>query len=140
MSGITWVYIMLGIYVVYSFWQGLQGLFQEKTSAGYAIGGRSVPFIAFLMAATAASFSGWTYIGHPGLIWRDGIAYAFASFYVLTIPISGTFSPSASGCSGNVTGSSLPATCTPTTSTANRCGSWSSSRPCCIRSSILPSR
>jgi Na+/proline symporter len=91
MSGITWVYIMLGIYVIYAFWQGLQGFFQTKTSAGYAIGGRSVPFIAFLMAATAASFSGWTFIGHPGLIWRDGIAYAFASFYVLTIPISGTF-------------------------------------------------
>ena len=91
MSGITWVYIMLGIYVIYAFWQGLQGFFAEKTSAGYAIGGRSVPFIAFLMAATAASFSGWTFIGHPGLIWRDGLAYAFASFYVLTIPISGTF-------------------------------------------------
>ena len=56
MSGITWVYIMLGIYVIYAFWQGLQGFFAEKTSAGYAIGGRSVPFIAFLMAATAASF------------------------------------------------------------------------------------
>jgi Na+/proline symporter len=82
---------MLGIYVVYSFWEGMKGFFAEKTSAGYAIGGRSVPFIAFLMAATAASFSGWTYIGHPGLIWRDGLSYAFASFYVLTIPISGTF-------------------------------------------------
>jgi Na+/proline symporter len=91
MSGVTWVYIMLGIYVVYSFWEGMKGFFAEKTSAGYAIGGRSVPFIAFLMAATAASFSGWTYIGHPGLIWRDGLSYAFASFYVLTIPISGTF-------------------------------------------------
>ena len=91
MSGVTWVYIMLGIYVVYAFWQGLPGFFAEKTSAGYAIGGRSVPFIAFLMAATAASFSGWTFIRHPGLIWRDGLSYAFASFYVLTIPISGTF-------------------------------------------------
>jgi Na+/proline symporter len=82
---------MLGIYVAYSFWEGMKGFFAEKTTAGYAIGGRSVPFIAFLMAATAASFSGWTFIGHPGLIWRDGISYAFASFYVLTIPISGTF-------------------------------------------------
>ncbi|HWR93562.1 MAG TPA: sodium:solute symporter family protein, partial [Desulfobacterales bacterium] len=91
MSGVTWVYIMLGIYVAYSFWEGMKGFFAEKTSAGYAIGGRSVPFIAFLMAATAASFSGWTFIGHPGLIWRDGLSYAFASFYVLTIPISGTF-------------------------------------------------
>jgi Na+/proline symporter len=82
---------MLGIYIIYCFYWGLKGYFSEKTSAGYAIAGRSIPFIAFLMAATAASFSGWTFIGHPGLIWRDGLAYAFASFYVLTIPITGAF-------------------------------------------------
>ncbi len=91
MSAVTWVYLLLGLYIVYSFYEGMKGFFKEKTAAGYAIGGRSVPFIAFLMAATAASFSGWTFIGHPGLIWRDGLAYAFASFYVLTIPITGTF-------------------------------------------------
>ena len=65
MSGVTWVYIMLGIYVAYSFWEGMKGFFAEKTSAGYAIGGRSVPFLAFLMAATAASFSGWTSSATP---------------------------------------------------------------------------
>ncbi|MFH1136112.1 MAG: sodium:solute symporter family protein [Pseudomonadota bacterium] len=91
MSGTTWVYIMLGIYIVYCFYWGLKGYFTEKTSSGYSIAGRSIPFFAFLLAATAASFSGWTFIGHPGLIWRDGLAYAFASFYVLTIPITGTF-------------------------------------------------
>jgi len=87
----TWVWILLGLYIVYCFYWGLKGYFTEKTSSGYTIGGRSIPMIAFLMAATAASFSGWTFIGHPGLIWRDGLAYAFASFYVLTIPITGTF-------------------------------------------------
>ena len=87
----TWVYIFLGIYIIYAFYWGLKGYFTEKTSSGYTIGGRSIPFIAFLMAASAASFSGWTFIGHPGLIWRDGLAYAFASFYVLTIPITGAF-------------------------------------------------
>lgn len=91
MGGATWVYIMLGIYIIYCFYWGLKGYFTEKTSSGYAIAGRSIPFFAFLLAATAASFSGWTFIGHPGLIWRDGLAYAFASFYVLTIPITGTF-------------------------------------------------
>jgi len=91
MGGTTWVYVFLGIYIIYCFYWGLKGYFTEKTSAGYTIAGRSIPFIAFLMAATAASFSGWTFIGHPGLIWRDGLAYAFASFYVLTIPITGTF-------------------------------------------------
>jgi len=87
----TWVFIFLGLYIIYCFWWGLRGYFTEKTASGYAIGGRSIPFIAFLMAATAASFSGWTTVGHPGLIWRDGLAYAFASFYVLTIPITGAF-------------------------------------------------
>jgi SSS family solute:Na+ symporter len=91
MASTTWVYVFLGIYIIYCFYWGLKGYFTEKTSAGYAIAGRSIPFFAFLMAATAASFSGWTFIGHPGLIWRDGLAYAFASFYVLTIPITGTF-------------------------------------------------
>ncbi len=91
MKGTTWVYIFLGLYIIYCFYWGLKGYFTEKTSSGYSIAGRSIPFFAFLLAATAASFSGWTFIGHPGLIWRDGLAYAFASFYVLTIPITGTF-------------------------------------------------
>jgi Na+/proline symporter len=42
-----------------------------------------------VLAATATSFSGWTFVGHPALIWRDGIPYGYASFYVLTIPFTG---------------------------------------------------
>jgi Na+/proline symporter len=91
MSKITWVYIMLGIYIVYCFYWKLKVYFTEKTAAGYAIAGRSIPFFAFLLAATAASFSGWTFVSHPGAIYLFGPAYAFVSFYVLTIPISGTF-------------------------------------------------
>ena len=91
MSGSTWVYIMLGLYIVYCFYWGLKGFFTEKTSAGYAIAGRSIPFFAFLLASTAASFSGWTFVSHPGAIFLSGLAYAFASFYVLTIPITGAF-------------------------------------------------
>ncbi len=91
MGATTWVYIFLGLYIVYCFYWGLKGYFTEKTSAGYAIAGRSIPFFAFLLAATAASFSGWTFIGHPHAIFASGLAYAFASFYVLTIPITGTF-------------------------------------------------
>ncbi len=88
---VIWVYILLGVYIIYCFYWGLKGYFTEKTSSGYAIAGRSIPFFAFLLAVTAASFSGWTFIGHPGLIWQDGLSYAFASFYVITIPLSGAF-------------------------------------------------
>ena len=90
-TNVIWVWVFLGLYIVYCFYWGLRGYFTEKTSSGYTIAGRSIPMIAFLMAATAASFSGWTTVGHPGLIWKAGLAYAFASFYVLTIPITGTF-------------------------------------------------
>jgi len=90
-SKVMWVWGILIIYIVYCFWWGLKGFFSEKTASGYGIAGRSIPFIAFLMAATAASFSGWTFVGHPGLIWKVGLVYAFASFYVLTIPITGAF-------------------------------------------------
>lgn len=90
-SKVMWVWGLLIIYIVYCFWWGLKGFFSEKTASGYGIAGRSIPFIAFLMAATAASFSGWTFVGHPGLIWKVGLVYAFASFYVLTIPITGAF-------------------------------------------------
>ncbi|HKK91317.1 MAG TPA: sodium:solute symporter family protein [Desulfobacteraceae bacterium] len=86
-----WVFLFLGVYIIYCFWWGLKGFFSEKTASGYGIAGRSIPFIAFLMAATAASFSGWTFVGHPGLIWKVGLVYAYASFYVLTIPITGAF-------------------------------------------------
>jgi Na+/proline symporter len=91
MGGVTWVYIMLALYVGYCFWMGLRGYFSSKTSADYAVAGRSIPFIAFLMAASAASFSGWTFIGHPGAIWAAGLVYAFCSMYVVMIPLTGTF-------------------------------------------------
>ena len=91
MSGVTWVWILLIGYIVYCIYWGIEGAIKAKTTAQYTIAGRQIPMIAFLLAATAASFSGWTFIGHPGLIWRDGLPYAFASFYVLTIPITGTF-------------------------------------------------
>jgi Na+/proline symporter len=43
----------------------------------------------FVLAATATSFSGWTFMGHPGLVYRDGFQYAYASFYTITIPFTG---------------------------------------------------
>ena len=91
MRGVTWVWILLTVYIIYCIYWGIEGAIKAKTTAQYAIAGRQIPLFAFLLAATAASFSGWTFIGHPGLIWRDGLPYAFASFYVLTIPITGTF-------------------------------------------------
>jgi Na+/proline symporter len=55
----------------------------------YFIAGRKISLWVFVLAATATSFSGWTFMGHPGLLYRDGFQYAYASFYAITIPFTG---------------------------------------------------
>ena len=67
---------------------GHKGARQSKTAGDYFIAGRSISIWVFVLAATATSFSRWTY-GHPGLIYRDGFPYAYASFYAITIPFTG---------------------------------------------------
>lgn len=91
MSKEAWVWTFVILYWMYCIYWGIQGAIKSRTASAYMIAGRQLPMWLFILAATATSFSGWTFIGHPGLIWRDGLAYAFASFYVLTIPITGTF-------------------------------------------------
>lgn len=61
----------------------------SKTATDYFIAGRTIPIWVFVLAATATSFSGWTFMGHPGLVYRDGFQYAYASFYAITIPFTG---------------------------------------------------
>jgi Na+/proline symporter len=91
MSTVGWVWTLVVLYWIYCIYWGIQGARRSKTASAYMVAGRALPMWIFMLAATATSFSGWTFIGHPGLIFRDGLAYAFASFYVLTIPITGAF-------------------------------------------------
>lgn len=91
MSTAAWVWIFAIAYWAYCIFWGVKGYFWARTSSRWSIAERQLPMWLFLLAATATSFSGWTYIGHPGLIAFEGLAYAFASFYVITIPITATF-------------------------------------------------
>jgi len=68
---------------------GIKGARMAKSASDYFIAGRSIPIWVFVLAATATSFSGWTFMGHPGLLYRDGFQYAYASFYAITIPFTG---------------------------------------------------
>ena len=91
MSLATWVWLFSALYWAYCIYWGIRGALWARTTSRWAIAERSLPMWVFMLAATATSYSGWTYIGHPGLIAFAGLAYAFASFYVITIPITGTF-------------------------------------------------
>ena len=84
-----WLFIFVAAYWSYCIFWGIKGARMAKTASDYFIAGRQIPIWVFVLAATATSFSGWTFMGHPGLVYRDGFQYAYASFYAITIPFTG---------------------------------------------------
>jgi len=88
-SKIYWLFAFVSLYWAYCIFWGIKGARTSKTSEDYFVAGRSIGTWVFVLAATATSFSGWTFVGHPGKILTDGLPYAFASFYALTIPFTG---------------------------------------------------
>ena len=86
---VIWLFAFVGMYWAYCVFWGIKGALQAKTASDYFIAGRRMSMWVFILAATATSFSGWTFMGHPGLVYRDGFQYAYASFYTITIPFTG---------------------------------------------------
>jgi Na+/proline symporter len=88
-SHVYWLFFFVLLYWGYCITIGVTGYLKAKKGTDYFIAGRSLNIWVFVLAATATSFSGWTFVGHPALMWRDGLPYGYASYYVLTIPFTG---------------------------------------------------
>jgi Na+/proline symporter len=88
-SHVYWLFFFVLLYWGYCITIGVTGYLKAKKGTDYFIAGRQLNVWVFVLAATATSFSGWTFVGHPALMWRDGLPYGYASFYVLTIPFTG---------------------------------------------------
>lgn len=86
---VVWLFIFVALYWSYCIFWGIKSAMAAKTASDYFIAGRRLSMWVFILAATATSFSGWTFMGHPGLVYRDGFQYAYASFYTITIPFTG---------------------------------------------------
>lgn len=86
---LIWLFVFVVLYWAYCIYWGVRGAQTSKTASDYFIAGRHLSMWVFILAATATSFSGWTFMGHPGLVYRDGFQYAYASFYAITIPFTG---------------------------------------------------
>jgi solute:Na+ symporter, SSS family len=86
---IVWLFVFVMLYWAYCIFWGIKSAMSARTASDYFIAGRRLSLWVFVLAATATSFSGWTFMGHPGLVYRDGFQYAYASFYTITIPFTG---------------------------------------------------
>lgn len=86
---VWWLFIFVILYWGYCIYWGLRASRMARTASDYFIAGRRLSLWVFVLASTATSFSAWTFMGHPGLIFRDGFPYAFISFYAIAIPFTG---------------------------------------------------
>ena len=86
---VIWLFVFVLLYWSYCIFWGIKSARMARTAGDYFIAGRQISMWVFILAATATSFSGWTFMGHPGLVYRDGFQYAYASFYTITIPFTG---------------------------------------------------
>lgn len=86
---VVWLFAFVFVYWAYCIFWGIKSARTANTATDYFIAGRRLSLWVFVLAATATSFSGWTFMGHPGLVYRDGFQYAYASFYTITIPFTG---------------------------------------------------
>jgi Na+/proline symporter len=86
---VVWLFVFVVLYWAYCIYWGWKCAQMAKSASDYFVAGRQLSPWVFVLAATATSFSGWTFMGHPGLIYGDGFQYAYASFYAITIPFTG---------------------------------------------------
>ena len=86
---IVWIFGCLILYWLCCMVCAVIGARRARSAADYFLAGGNLSPLLFTLAATAVCFSGWTFIGHPGLSYSEGWPYAYAAFYALTIPLTG---------------------------------------------------
>ncbi len=86
----AWLLIIaIAIYLLYCIFPRFQAVPPPKTAKEYFIANRQLPSWWYILAATATSFSGWTFVSHPGMIYEKGFQTSFISFYAITIAFTG---------------------------------------------------
>jgi len=88
-DGIIWLFVLLMLYWAYCFFWGVRASRRVTTAGDYFLANRSLSPWVFALAATGISFAAWTFMGHPGLVFRDGFQFTSASFYGVIVALSG---------------------------------------------------
>ena len=85
----AWLFIFVVLYWAYCFFWGIRALRRAHTASDFFLAGRNLSPWVFALAVTGVSFGGWTVIGHPGLLFRDGFQFLTTSFFAVTVPLAG---------------------------------------------------
>ena len=64
---VIWLLVFVALYWSYCIFWGIKGAIQSKTAGRLFYCRTLYIYLGFCLAATATSFSGWTFMGHPDL-------------------------------------------------------------------------
>ncbi len=88
-SGVTWLFVLMILYWSYCIFWGIRGALAVHCASGYFIAGRGLTAWVFILAATATSFSGWTFLGTPGVIYNAGFQFPLTFFAGIMVAFPG---------------------------------------------------
>ncbi|MDP6603047.1 MAG: hypothetical protein QGG17_02495 [Rhodospirillales bacterium] len=85
----SWLAVLAAAYAGWCLVVAWRSARQGHTVEGFLVGERRIAAGPFVLAATAASFSGWILLGQPALIHRDGFPFGIGSLGAVVVPLTG---------------------------------------------------
>ena len=85
----VWLFVFFAMYWAYCVQWGVSIARMAREPADFFLASRSLPAWVFVLSATAASFAGWAFLGHPSLVMRDGLPAGQLALAAVAIPLAG---------------------------------------------------
>ncbi len=90
MTEVAWIFFLLILYWGYSVFWGIRGATRARTAEDFFIAGRQLPLWVFVLAATATTYSGWSFVGDPGQVYLEGLQYGYGEMLAaIAMPLAG---------------------------------------------------
>lgn len=86
---VTWLAAFALAYWAFCVYWGIVSGRMAGSAADYFLADRRLPPWLFVLGGTVISFTGWTFIGNPAVIFRDGFQFAELSLAAAVIPLAG---------------------------------------------------
>ncbi len=89
LNTLFWIFLFLTVYWGICIFFAIQGIRRTSTLADYSLANKRIGYWGWTSALTASTFSGWTIIDQPALVYAHGWQAATLCLTPIIIPITG---------------------------------------------------
>ena len=86
---VIWLFAFVALYWVYCLQWGVSSARVARMPGDFFLASRQLPAWLYVLCATAASFAGWAFLGHPAMTMRDGLSFGQFGLAAIAIPLTG---------------------------------------------------